>query len=301
MTPGLTKFFCIHYHFTDLNSYQQANVILRVYLYRLSELIANPNVQNTIVDPGVSSVKDLISPQHQNFVLLLLFACSLVFNILFHTLRLARLLFVTRGAPPSSPTSPTSPAAPSPTSPTSDSPTSPTTPTSTTTLTRKPKKSPTPPATAARILALFVVLKGLLLCFDLITNGLFLYEALVYRKLGLFETGSDNTIALVLSVVAVSPLVTLTTNALVNLPLHFFYLRMQLGNMRVPPPTAGALRKSLSGRPRRDSHATQPNPNNPNPTTHLKGSHLHHNKALQNGTATLQTRTLPHGGMQRFG
>ena len=62
----------------------------------------------------------------------------------------------------------------------------------------------------SHILAYLVVLKSLLLTFDILTNGLLFYKVLVFKGAELFMLGG--LITLTLTVVGPSPIITLTTN-----------------------------------------------------------------------------------------
>ncbi|KAI8906716.1 hypothetical protein EDD86DRAFT_248312 [Gorgonomyces haynaldii] len=80
------------------------------------------------------------------------------------------------------------------------------------------KKAPT--------LATFFVIKCLLLIMDLVTQGLLLYSVLVYYGLQLF--GDAVALRLAISIVFLSPMVTLATNSLVNFPIHFYFMKLKL-------------------------------------------------------------------------
>lgn len=79
---------------------------------------------------------------------------------------------------------------------------------------------------SAYLLGVFVLVKAVLLILDLTANGILLYETLIYKKMDIF--GMDKLTSYLLSVIVPSAIVTLTTNALVNLPIHYTYIRMQL-------------------------------------------------------------------------
>lgn len=85
---------------------------------------------------------------------------------------------------------------------------------------------------AAYILTIIVWIKVLFLCFDLLANGFLLYEVIYIQGDSFFEL--TTYAALVLSVFAVSPLVTTSTNVLLNIALHYKYLRMQLCSLKLP-------------------------------------------------------------------
>ncbi|KAJ3118919.1 hypothetical protein HDU96_006570 [Phlyctochytrium bullatum] len=164
------------------------NVILKIYSYRLDEIVANPNASSTILSTKVT-LNNVTDPKIYNYVQLILFGITALYIILFHAVRLLRVLAFEKKAP---------------------------------------------------FLAALVVLKALLLCWDIMTNSLLLYETLVSRGTQLFAP--NHTVNLVLSVAIPSPLVTLTTNVLLNLPLHYFFLRMQLNGLAEQAAKAGAAK-----------------------------------------------------------
>ncbi|KAJ3049831.1 hypothetical protein HK097_009168, partial [Rhizophlyctis rosea] len=178
------------------------NVILKVYSYRLTELLAEPNAKNTLTQTNFTfSFANLTSDKYHNFVLLLLFAASLAYTILFHSLRLGRILAFKKGA---------------------------------------------------TVLGLVVVIKGLCLLLDAFTNGVLLYEVLVFKGKDFLRT-DDWMSRIMLSVVCVGGVVGLGVNALVNLPLHYKFLQLQLSTLSTtssskPPRSAilpTALRKTF--------------------------------------------------------
>lgn len=59
-------------------------------------------------------------------------------------------------------------------------------------------------------LGTLAILKTVLLTFDLLTNGLLLYKVLVFKGLHLFDL--SGLVAMTLSVVGPSPIITLSTN-----------------------------------------------------------------------------------------
>ncbi|KAI8919643.1 hypothetical protein BC831DRAFT_480595 [Entophlyctis helioformis] len=143
-----------------------ANVVLKVYGYRLTEIVDNPNARDSITQTRFR-FEDVTNPSYSSFVLLVVFGITLLYTILFHAFRVA---------------------------------------------------VPT--------LGVFVILKALFLIFDILTNALLLYQVLLYSGLRLLA--NDVHLQLMLSVVVPSPVITLTTNTLINLPMHFAFLRMQL-------------------------------------------------------------------------
>lgn len=79
----------------------------------------------------------------------------------------------------------------------------------------------------APVLASVFVVKAALLFLDLITQSLLLYSVLVHFGVNLF--GSANiVIPITLSIFVASPIITLVTNSLVNLPLHFTFISLRL-------------------------------------------------------------------------
>jgi hypothetical protein len=94
-------------------------------------------------------------------------------------------------------------------------------------------------------LAIFVAVKTVLLALDVATNGILLYVVLTFQGENLFRVQPLTFI--VLSVIAASPAVTLTTNVLVNLPLHYFYLRMQLSKIQVILQDADGVKRQVDG------------------------------------------------------
>jgi len=73
--------------------------------------------------------------------------------------------------------------------------------------------------------ASFVVVKGLLLSFDLTVTAFLLYQTLQTYGKNFLRAGVLQSV--VLSIVIPGPVVSLFTNALVNLPLYYFFVRMQ--------------------------------------------------------------------------
>ncbi|KAJ3036303.1 hypothetical protein HDV00_002830 [Rhizophlyctis rosea] len=159
------------------------NVILKIYTYRLTEILAEPDAGNTLTQSDFTfTLSNIRSSKYHNFVLLLLFTATLTYTIIFHSIRLLRALS---------------------------------------------KKG-------ATLLGVIVVIKGLCLLLDLFTNGAMLYEVLVYRGKDFLRL-NQWTAGMMLSVVVVGPVVTLVVNALVNLPLHYLFLSLQLHLISSPP------------------------------------------------------------------
>ncbi|KAH6588964.1 hypothetical protein BASA50_010385 [Batrachochytrium salamandrivorans] len=155
-----------------------ANVILKVYGYRLAEIVANPLARDSITQTHYD-FSDFSDPHNSSLVLLVLFGFTLFYTIMFHAFRLWRVITFS-------------------------------------------KKSP--------VLGMLVILKAVLLLFDVLTNALLLYQVLVFSGLDLLA--AERHLQLMLAVVVPSPIVTLTTNTLLNLPLHFMVLRLQLRGRR---------------------------------------------------------------------
>ncbi|KAJ3109409.1 hypothetical protein HDU97_006654 [Phlyctochytrium planicorne] len=78
----------------------------------------------------------------------------------------------------------------------------------------------------ATLLGLLVVIKAILLCWDIMTNSLLLYATLVSLGASLFH--HSLIISLLLSIIIPSSIVTLSTNVLVNFPMHYLVVRMQV-------------------------------------------------------------------------
>jgi hypothetical protein len=96
---------------------------------------------------------------------------------------------------------------------------------------------------AAYILTILVWIKVTFVCFDLLANCFLLYEVIYIQGDRFFDLSTYAI--LVLSVFAVSPLVTSSTNVMLNLPLHYKYLRMQLCSLKLPTGEQGcSVRRS---------------------------------------------------------
>jgi hypothetical protein len=91
----------------------------------------------------------------------------------------------------------------------------------------------------AALLGFIILFKALLLIWDVFTNGLLLYEVLIPNGITLCSSPSK-PVTLVLAVISVSPLVTLGTNVIVNVPLHFTFLRFLLNKPNVKDAEADA-------------------------------------------------------------
>ena len=157
-----------------------SNFILRVYVYRITEVISNPAVKSLLADDAFQ-ISDYNSPKVRSLALAGLFGVSVVYVILFHALQLWHVLMFK-------------------------------------------KRSPT--------LGLLVTIKALLLIFDILTNSLLLYAVLVNK--GVNICSQDWPTQLILAIVIPSPIVTLTTNSLINTPMHYFFLKMQLKDKQDP-------------------------------------------------------------------
>jgi hypothetical protein len=142
-----------------------ANVILKIYGYRMGQLVVN----NEVGLLGITMDQRTI-----NLTILIIFCVTLLITVVLHTLRLSRTLI----------------------------------------------------SKSAFTLTFIVWVKVLLLLFDLATNSLLLYSVLVFQQQYLFEL--NVFVNLVLAIFAGSLMVTLSTNVLVNLPLHYTHIRMSL-------------------------------------------------------------------------
>ncbi|KAJ3415936.1 hypothetical protein HDV05_003777 [Chytridiales sp. JEL 0842] len=149
------------------------NVVLKVYSYRLAEVVEDPEAREGITSVDWGKV-DVTSAKYWNFIQLLIFVASIVSTVLFHAFRLLQTLIKKRAVG----------------------------------------------------LGLLVVLKSFLVLWDILTNNLLLYTLLTTQGVQLFQTNIPTRI--LLSIVVVSPAVTLATNVLVNLPLNYSFLKMQL-------------------------------------------------------------------------
>ncbi|KAJ3049054.1 hypothetical protein HK097_009905 [Rhizophlyctis rosea] len=157
------------------------NVVLRIFSYRLVEILAEPNAGNTLTQSTFQfSLDNLTSSKYHNLVLLLLFCVTLTYTILFHAVRLFRLLAFKKDA---------------------------------------------------TLLGAVVLVKGVFLLLDLFTNGAMLYEVLVWRGKDFLRL-NNWVFGIMVSVVSLGPVVTLIVNALVNLPLHYAFLQLQLQNLK---------------------------------------------------------------------
>jgi hypothetical protein len=81
------------------------------------------------------------------------------------------------------------------------------------------KKAPT--------LAGLFVIKALLLTLDIVTQALLLYSVLQHFEDSLFKS-TEAAIPIMLTILIMSPIVTLSTNSLINIPLHYFFLKLKL-------------------------------------------------------------------------
>jgi hypothetical protein len=139
----------------------------------------NPNVKTYFDDITLSDIS-----RNSNLALLILFALTFAFTILFHSARLASMLLRRSGG-----------------------------------------------ASGSMTLAILVIMKACLLLYDTLSNSLLLYETLASRKLDLFVPSTLTSLCL--SVVTPSAIVTLSTNVLVNLPLHYTHLSILVHRARV--------------------------------------------------------------------
>ena len=153
-----------------------ANLTLRVYSYRLTELVQNPNVLNTISNNGFTFAQ-WNNPGYANFVQLILWSTSIAITLLFHTI-LRCYFFVSKYS--------------------------------------------------SVTLGMVIIVKSLLLLFDMAASSLFLYTFLV--SLGTAIFGKSPYIPLMLSIMLSSPVISTCSNALVNVPLVFTFGRLEKGS-----------------------------------------------------------------------
>jgi hypothetical protein len=78
----------------------------------------------------------------------------------------------------------------------------------------------------ATVLGVIFAAKSMLFTFDLIVQALLLYSLLVHLGSSIFQGSRDLT--LMLMIIVFSPVVTMTTNSLVNLPLHYAFIKLKL-------------------------------------------------------------------------
>lgn len=150
-----------------------ANIILKIYGFRMGEVVSNSNATDLNGTP-LSDFGLNWSQKTMNLAMLGIFCITLLLTVALHTLRLVHTLL---------------------------------------------KKS-------AVSLSIIVIVKVLLLLYDLATNSLLLYEVLLYQQEELFEL--TTLVNIVLAVFAASPAIGLTTNVLVNFPLHYTHIRLSL-------------------------------------------------------------------------
>lgn len=160
------------------------NAILKVYSYRFTEILSNPNATDSLANAGGTAngnysgnaqtdIANSLNDQGKiNFILLLLFGLTLVYLIIYHSFRIA-FVVGKRGS---------------------------------------------------YEFGAFLVIKGLLLIFNIVASAFFLYEALVPRRLDLFR--NDNVTNFALAVIVPSSVVSLMSNCLVNFPMHYYYLKI---------------------------------------------------------------------------
>lgn len=155
-------------------------MILKIYGFRLGEIVANADAKTPQGTPLTSLGLDLDS-RKLNFGLLMIFIITLLITVILHFGRLSKVLISKKHA---------------------------------------------------YTLTAIVLLKVSLLLFDLFTNAFLLYEVLVFKQEHIFSM--DLLINLVLSIITVSSALGLTTNVLVNFPLHFTHIKMQLRKRKLP-------------------------------------------------------------------
>jgi len=146
------------------------NVIIKVYHFRLSQLVGSPGVGSIFND---NTVIPSINIYDLNQVSLVLFVLSLISELTLYALRIDYAI-----------------------------------------LSRS----------NSFVLAFIVIIKVVLMTVDITTNLLILYEYLVTLGTEIFTLNGMTVI--LLSVLLFSFIVTLCTNVIVNIPLHYFFLRM---------------------------------------------------------------------------
>ncbi|KAJ3315643.1 hypothetical protein HDV04_002057 [Boothiomyces sp. JEL0838] len=149
-----------------------ANFIVRIYSYRLSEVLTDPNAANTLEKTDIN-IQDWANPKYHNYILLLLWGLSALITIIFHAAHRCYYIGFQHQAP---------------------------------------------------ALAITLALKALLFAFDLYSNGLFLYIFLVSLGTKLFE--STLYMSLLLTAISLSPIVSNISNSLINIPLLYYYERL---------------------------------------------------------------------------
>lgn len=75
-----------------------ANITLRIYSYRLSELVKNPDAMNSISNNGIN-LQNWSDPAYSNFVQLVLWGVSIAGTLLFHTFLRIRFFTIKYNAP----------------------------------------------------------------------------------------------------------------------------------------------------------------------------------------------------------
>jgi hypothetical protein len=60
------------------------NVIVRIYVYRMSEILSNPSINDSIYNLSISvnQIDDVF--RYQNFIILMCFVATLVYQVVFH-------------------------------------------------------------------------------------------------------------------------------------------------------------------------------------------------------------------------
>ena len=147
---------------------------LKIYCYRVAELLNSPQARDTILGDRISLL-DLNNPLYINWVLLVIYATTLCFTILFHAFRRWFLLATKKRSP---------------------------------------------------ALGIWFIFKCVLLLLDLATQGLFLYSTLVFYGIDIFKP--NPVLNVVLSIVVASPYISTIVNSVINLPIHFSFLKLKL-------------------------------------------------------------------------
>lgn len=149
------------------------NLSLRIYTYRLVELVQDPRTLNTITNNNFTAA-DWSNPVYNNYVQLLLWSIFIVATMIFHTVIRVKFFAVHYYSP---------------------------------------------------ALGFMIVLKALLLLFDMVASSLFLYTFLVSLGGDLFGASPD--IPLMLSIMITSPFISTACNSFINLPLLYLFDRLQ--------------------------------------------------------------------------
>lgn len=152
-----------------------ANVILKVYWFRLGEVVMGVDGYQQEYDPFFALFGFYFQQQDMNLLFLAVFAGALVSCIFLHSFRICFTLISDK---------------------------------------------------RAFALSFIIIIKVLLMIFDIFVNAVLLYETLVFKGKELFKPSF--LVNLVLAVLAFSPAIGLTTNVVLNILLHILHIKMQL-------------------------------------------------------------------------